>query len=104
MATEITVLEPQTRSHPVHGVATRGKAARIMAGTAALGVLALVTAGCGFPSGTAASADDPGNDTAIVECRSGVVTDGDVQTSSLSVTLVTAAQLPELPGGCSVVP
>ena len=76
---------------------------RILAGTMALGALSLVTAGVGL-SEASASADDTHGGTAIVECRSGTVTDGDVQTSSMSATLVDAAHVPELPGGCSVTP
>ena len=82
----------------------RGRRGRILAGTLALGALSLVTVGSGFAAASAAPADDSGGDTAIVECRSGVVTDGDVLTSSISVTKVPAAPLPELPGGCSVTP
>jgi hypothetical protein len=82
----------------------RGRRGRILAGTLALSALSLVTVGSGFAAASAAPADDSGHDTAIVECRSGIVTDGDIQTSSISVTKVPAAPLPELPGGCSVRP
>jgi hypothetical protein len=60
---------------------------------ALLGVLALAAP---------AMADDPSG-SHILECRSGIVTDGDVQMSSLSVTRVPAAQLPDTtPGDCSL--
>jgi hypothetical protein len=47
-------------------------------------------------------ADDHAGGTQIVECRSGIVTDGDVSMSSLMVARVPTAQLPETPGDCSV--
>jgi hypothetical protein len=75
---------------------------RILAGTLAVGALSLATAGCGFPAASAVSGASGG--TAIVECRSGVVTDGEIRTSSMSVTKVDATQVPELPEGCSVTP
>ncbi|MET0627031.1 MAG: hypothetical protein ABW033_01080 [Acidimicrobiia bacterium] len=71
--------------------------------TSALGMLSLFAVGCGYPASDAATTDDSARDAAIVECRSGTVTDGDVQTSSLVVTRVEAAP-PSLPGGCSVIP
>jgi hypothetical protein len=77
---------------------------RILVGTLAFGTLSLFAAGCGYSTHSAVPTDDSSGGTAIVECRSGIVTDGDVQTSSLSVTKVPAAQLPELPGGCSATP
>ncbi len=80
----------------------RGRRGRILAGTLALSALSLVTVGSGFAAASASPTDDSGHGTAIVECRSGVVTDGDIQTSSLSVAKVPAASLPDLPGGCSV--
>jgi len=81
----------------------RNKGRRLLAGTMALGALSLVAAGCGFHE-SSAPADDAGGGTAIVECRSGIETDGGIQTSSMSVTRVDAAHAPELPGGCSVTP
>ena len=73
---------------------------RILAGAVALtatsfGVVALATP---------ASADDPSGSTAVVECRSGIVTQGDVQTSSLSVTRIPSGSIPDVPGGCTVQP
>jgi hypothetical protein len=50
---------------------------------------------------TPALADDHANGSRIVECRSGIVTDGDVQMSALTVTRLPAAQLPLTPGDCS---
>jgi hypothetical protein len=47
-------------------------------------------------------ADDP-TGSRVLECRSGIVTDGDVQMSALTVTRVPAAQLPDTtPGDCSL--
>jgi hypothetical protein len=47
-----------------------------------------------------ASADDSGAATKIVQCESGIVTQGDVQTSSLVVDRVPADA--PTPGGCTV--
>ena len=76
---------------------------RVLVATSALGMLSLLAAGCGYPASTTATTDDSPSDAAIVECRSGIVTDGDVQTSSIVVTRVDTAP-PSLPGGCSVIP
>ena len=73
---------------------------RILVGSVALGAAALGLTSCGFP-GTTASTDDPSG-TAIVECSSGIVTQGDIQTSSLFVAKVPASELPDTPGGCTV--
>ena len=81
-----------------------GKRWQILAGTTALGALSLVTAGVDISEAAAVSADDAPGGTALVECRSGTITEGDVQTSSMSLTVVDAAHVPELPGGCSVTP
>jgi hypothetical protein len=60
---------------------------------AVLGVLALATP---------ALADDP-SDSRVLECRSGIVTQGDVQMSASTATRVPAAQLPDTtPGDCSL--
>jgi hypothetical protein len=64
--------------------------ARILAGTTPRH--SLFTAGCGFPSGRPCP-DDPAT---TLQSWSGVVTDGDVQTSSLSVTWTAAT--PDFPG------
>jgi hypothetical protein len=48
-----------------------------------------------------AMADEVGS--RVLECRSGIVTDGDVQMSALTVTRVPAAPLPDTtPGDCSL--
>ena len=73
---------------------------RILVGSVALGAAALGLTSCGFPA-TTASTDDPSG-TAIVECSSGIVTQGDIQTSSLFVAKVPASELPDTPGGCTV--
>jgi hypothetical protein len=50
-----------------------------------------------------AMAENQSSGSHIIECRSGIVTDGDVQMSALTVTRVPAAQLPDTtPGDCSV--
>jgi hypothetical protein len=69
---------------------------RILAGTAALSAAAVGVALVATP----ASADDPHRDTVIVECSSGIVTQGDIQTSALSVARVPADALANVPGGC----
>jgi hypothetical protein len=73
---------------------------RILVGSVALGAAALGLSSCGFPE-TTASTDVPSG-TAVVECNSGIVTQGDVQTSSLFVAKVPAGVHPDIPGGCTV--
>jgi hypothetical protein len=51
-------------------------------------------------SSSTASADDSGTASKIVQCDSGIVTQGDIQTSSLVVGRVPADTL--TPGGCTV--
>ena len=63
----------------------------------ALGVAALGLSSCGFADDHA-STDEAPSSTAVVECSSGIVTNGDVQTSSLSVAQVPAGEHPDLPG------
>jgi hypothetical protein len=67
----------------------------------ALGAAALGLSSCGFPATTAATDEAPSH-TAVVECNSGIVTNGDVQTSWLFVARVPAGVHPDLPGGCTV--
>lgn len=86
------------------GARLHGRRRRVLTGTLALGALSLVAAGSALPAASVMATDDARGGTAIVECRSGIVTDGDVQTSSMSVTRVDAAHVPDLPGGCSVTP
>ena len=71
---------------------------RILAGTVALGATAFGVASFAAP----ASATDPYRDTITVECTTGTVTDGDVQTSSMVVAKIPASALPDVPGGCVV--
>jgi hypothetical protein len=73
---------------------------RLLVGSVALGAAALGLSSCGFPA-TTASTDVP-SDTAVVECSSGTVTQGDVQTSSLFVAKIPAGEQPDIPGGCTV--
>ena len=82
------------------GSKIRGHRWRVLVGSVALGAAALGLSSCGFPS-TTASTDGP-SDTAVVECSSGTVTQGDVQTSSLFVAKVPAGEQPDIPGGCTV--
>ena len=78
----------------------RGNRWRVLVGSVALGAAALGLSSCGFPA-TTASTDEPSG-TAVVECTSGTVTQGDVQTSSLFVAKVPAGEQPDIPGGCTV--
>jgi len=68
-----------------------------------LGALALGAAALGVVSiATPALANNP-SDSRVLECRSGIVTQGDVQMSAATATRVPAAQLPDTtPGGCSL--
>jgi hypothetical protein len=68
-------------------------------GAASVAVLSLVAVGAS--SATGASSDDPKTDAVIVECRSDVVTNGDVSMSAMSVTRVDAVPA-EIPRGCRV--
>jgi hypothetical protein len=72
----------------------------VLLGTAVIGMISLVAVAAS--TGTASSDDTRGGAT-VVECRSGVVTEGEVSMSALTVSRVEAAP-PELPGGCRVVP
>jgi len=77
----------------------RGQRWRLLVGSVALGAAALGLSSCGFPATTAATDETPSS-TAVVECNSGTVTNGDIQTSSLFVARVPAGEHPDLPGGC----
>ena len=74
---------------------------RLLAATVALGAAALGLSSCGFPASTAATDEAPSN-TAVVECSSGTVTQGDISMSALVVTKVPAGEQPDVPGGCTV--
>ena len=78
----------------------RGNGWRILVGSVALGAAALGLAGGGIATATA-STDNPSH-TAVVECSSGTVTQGDVHTSSLFVANIPAGEHPDIPGGCTV--
>lgn len=73
---------------------------RNLIGSVALGAASLGLASGGLAAATASTNDPSG--TAVVECSSGIVTQGDVQTSSLFVAKVPAGEHPDIPGGCSV--
>jgi hypothetical protein len=75
-----------------------GRRWRLLVGSVAVGAAALGLASSGFAA--TASTDEAPSSTAIVECRSGTVTNGDVQTSSLFVARVPAGEHPDLPEGC----
>ena len=74
---------------------------RLLVGTAALGAAALGLSSGGFPASAAATDEAPSN-TAVVECSSGTITQGDIQMSALTVTKVPAGEQPDVPGGCTV--
>ena len=69
---------------------------RILAGTVVLGATAFGVANFAAP----ASATDQDRDTITVECTTGIVTQGDVQTSAMVVTKIPASALADIPGGC----
>lgn len=83
-----------SREQKIHG-----QRWRLLVGSVALGAAALGLSSCGFPATTAATDEAPSS-TAVVECSSGTLTNGDVQTSSLFVARVPAGEHPDLPGGC----
>jgi hypothetical protein len=77
-----------------------GKRWHILIGAFAFGVATLGIAGSGYAEPT--PTDHSSGTTTVVECSSGTITQGDVQTSSLAVAEVPANAVPDLPGGCSV--
>ena len=77
----------------------RGARWRLLVGSVALAAAALGVASGGIAAATA-STDEAPSSTAVVECTSGTVAKGDVQTSSLFVARVPAGEHPDLPGGC----
>ena len=79
----------------------RGRRWQLLVGTVALGAATLGLSSCGFPASTVATDEAPSN-TAVVECSSGTITQGDIQMSALSVTRVPAGEQPDIPGGCTV--
>ena len=84
------------------GIGSRihGQRWRILVGSVALVAAPLVLSSGGFAAATAAT-DSPSG-TAVVECSSGTVTQGDIQMSALVVTRVPAGEQPDVPGGCTV--
>ncbi len=90
----------RSRGESSESTRVHGNRWRILVGSVALGAAALALSSCGFPA-TTASTDGPSG-SAVVECSSGIVTQGDVQTSSLFVAKVPAGDLPDTPGGCTV--
>jgi hypothetical protein len=78
----------------------RGHRWRVLVGSVALGAIA-VGASLGGVAAATGSTDEPSR-TAVVECSSGTVTQGDVQTSSLFVAKIPAGEHPDIPGGCTV--
>ena len=74
---------------------------RLLVGSVALVAAPLALSSSGFAAATAAT-DSPSG-TQVVQCSSGIITQGDVQTSSLFVAKLPAGeQPPDLPGGCTV--
>jgi hypothetical protein len=78
-----------------------GQRWRLLVGTVALGAAALGLSSCGFPGSTPTTDEAPSN-TAVVECSSGIITQGDIEMSALVVTKVPAGEQPDVPGGCTV--
>ena len=78
----------------------RGYRWRVLVGSVAVGAAAVGLSLGGVAAATG-STDEPSS-TAVVECTSGIVTQGDVQTSSLFVAKVPAGEHPDIPGGCTV--
>lgn len=79
----------------------RGQRWRLLVGSVALGAAALGLSSCGFPASTA-STDEAPSGTAVVECNSGIITQGEVHMSALSVTRIPAGEHPDVPGDCTV--
>jgi hypothetical protein len=80
---------------------TRGTSWKLLVGSVVLGVAPFALMSGGSTSATASAGDSSGT-TAVVECSSGTITQGDVQTSSLLVVKVPASSIPDTPGGCTV--
>ena len=70
-------------------------------GSVVMGAAVMGASTGGVAAAATGSTDEPSS-TAVVECNSGIVTQGDVQTSSLSVAVVPAGEHPDIPGGCTV--
>ena len=68
-----------SREQSIHG-----QRWRLLVGSVALGAAALGLTSFGFPAATA-STDEAPSSTAVVECTSGTVTQGDIQMSALVV-------------------
>ena len=79
----------------------RGQRWRLLVGSVALGAAALGLSSCGFPT-TTATTDEAPSGTAVVECSSGTITNGDVQMSALVVEKSPAGEHPDFPGDCTV--
>ena len=92
----ITGSSRSTRSEKL----AHGNRWRVLVGSVAFGAVSLGLATGGFAAATASTSDPSG--TAVVECSSGTVTEGDIQTSSLFVAKVPAGEHPDIPGGCTV--
>jgi len=82
------------------GSRIRGQRWRILVGSVALVAAPLALSSSGLAAATAAT-DSPSG-TVVVECSSGIVTQGDVQTSSRFVARVPAGEHADIPGGCTV--
>ncbi len=74
----------------------------VLAGTLAFGVASIGITAAALPSG--ASTGDSSGTAKVVECRSGVETNGDVSTaSSFAVRVPAGQQIPDtIPGDCVV--
>jgi hypothetical protein len=78
---------------------TRERSRRFLAGAAVAGFAALAVTSSGVAA-AADPADQAPSDTHVVQCSSGIVTQGDVQMSSAYATRVPAGEQADLPGGC----
>jgi hypothetical protein len=79
----------------------RGTRWGVLAGTVALGIASIGITASALPSG--ATTGGSHGTTQVLECRSGVETNGDVSTASSFAVRVPADQLPDtIPGDCVV--
>ena len=79
----------------------RGRKWGVLVGSVAFGVASIGVAAAAIPSGATTGATN--GTTSVVECRSGVETNGDVSTASSYAVRVPAGQLPDtIPGDCVV--
>jgi hypothetical protein len=78
----------------------RGGRWRLLVGSVTLGATALGLTGVAVAATSTEPSDGPPSSTAVVECTSGTVTQGDVQMSALVVERAPGGEHPDFPGGC----